>query len=91
MDLLIFTDDGALLERVNLSPNTTQVVEIPATTWHSYVCLQPGTLALEVKEGPYIPTAEADFAPWSPAEGAVDSNAYLEWMCQTHSELLFSR
>jgi len=83
IDLLIFSDSGKLLERINMSPTATQAVEIPAGTWHSYACKQPGTLALEVKEGPYIPTPEPDFAPWSPAEGSEESSAYLAWMRET--------
>lgn len=40
----------------------------------------PLSLALEVKEGAYIPTPEEDFAPWSPAENTEGAAAYLAWM-----------
>jgi cupin fold WbuC family metalloprotein len=78
IDLLVFDSDGQLASRVPMSSEQTLAVEVPPNTWHCYVCMQPGTLALEVKEGAYIPTAEVDFAPWSPAEGSVDAPAFVE-------------
>lgn len=78
IDLLVFDSDGQLASRVPMSPEQTLAVEVPPNTWHSYVCMQPGTLAIEVKEGAYIPTAETDFAPWSPAEGSEDAAAFVE-------------
>ena len=37
-------------------------------------------LAMEIKEGAYIPTPEADFASWAPAERSAGANAYRQWM-----------
>jgi cupin fold WbuC family metalloprotein len=76
--LLLFSDDGRVTERIPMSPAATRAVEIPPGTWHSYVCMQGGTLALEVKEGAYIPTPPADFASWSPPEQSPGVPAYLE-------------
>lgn len=83
IDLLIFDDVGRVVERTPMSPATTRAVEIPPNTWHAYVCMQSGTVALEVKEGAYIATPEHHFAPWSPAENAPDAAAYVEWMRQS--------
>jgi len=80
IDLLVFGDGGALRQRFALSPETLPAVEIPAGTFHSYVCMKSGTVALEVKEGAYIPTTERDFAPWAPAERSDGAEAYLAWM-----------
>ena len=80
MDALLFGEDGELVERCRLSAGDTRAIEIPAGQWHSYVCCQPGTLALEVKQGAYIPTREADFAPWSPAENTSNCDQFLMWM-----------
>jgi cupin fold WbuC family metalloprotein len=82
IDLLIFDDAGALQQRVVMSPTTTRAVEVPPKTWHAYVCKQSGTVALEVKEGAYIPTPAEDYAPWSPAENTPEAPAYLTWMQQ---------
>jgi cupin fold WbuC family metalloprotein len=80
IDLLVFADDGTLIQRENLSPSAVRVVEIPSNTWHAYVCQQPGTVVLEVKEGAYLPTEAGDFAPWSPAENTEGAEACLQWM-----------
>lgn len=80
MDLLIFGDDGELIERCRLSASDTRAVEVPPGQWHSYVCCQPGTLALEVKEGAYVPTSADDVAPWAPAENTPNCDAFLTWM-----------
>jgi cupin fold WbuC family metalloprotein len=80
MDLLLFGDDGEIIERCRMSGEDTRAVEIPAGRWHSYVCCQPGTFAFEIKQGAYVPTAEADFAPWSPAEGTPACDGFLRWM-----------
>lgn len=80
IDLLIFDEDGTLLERIEMSPDRTRAVEVPPNVWHAYVCQKPGTLALEIKEGAYIPTPEQDFAPWSPAEKSAEAAAFREWM-----------
>lgn len=80
MDLLIFNDAGDITQRILMSKEAVRSVEIPPNIWHSYVCLQSGTLALEVKEGAYIPTAQQDFSPWSAAENSGQATAYLEWM-----------
>lgn len=78
LDLLLFDDSGAVTERAEMSPAKVRAVEVPPGTWHTYVCREPGTVALEVKQGGYIPTAESDFAPWAPAENTPGVAAYLE-------------
>lgn len=80
IDLLIFDADGIIVERTPMSTATARAVEVRPATWHSYVCREPGTVALEVKQGPYIPTPDEDFAPWSPAEKSATAPEYLEWM-----------
>lgn len=80
IDLLLFDDAGVLQQRESLSPTAVRAVEVPPNSWHAYVCQQPGTVVLEIKEGAYIPTAAGDFAPWSPAEGADGAAAYQQWM-----------
>lgn len=80
MDLLIFDESGTLKERLKMSETATRAVEVPPNTWHCYVCQQPGTLALEIKEGAYIPATEEDFAPWAPAENSSGAAEYLAWM-----------
>lgn len=68
--LLLFDDNGQVTERIELSAcGETSAVEIPAHAWHAVASTQPGTVVFEVKQGPYMPIAEINYAPWSPAEG----------------------
>jgi len=80
IDLLIFDDEGHLQQRIAMAADQTRAIEIPPNTWHAYVCRKPGTVALEVKEGAYLPTQEGDFAPWAPAENTADVPDFLKWM-----------
>jgi cupin fold WbuC family metalloprotein len=80
LDLLVFSDAGKLTQRVVLSPTATPAAEIPPGVFHAYVCMQAGTIGLEIKEGAYFPTAEHDFAPWSPAERSAGAADYVAWM-----------
>ncbi len=82
IDLLIFDDEGALSQRIVMSPDQTRAIELPANTWHSYVCKKTGTVALEIKQGAYIPTPETDFASWAPAENSAEAADYLQWMSE---------
>ena len=80
LDLLIFDDEGSITERAQMSVSDVRAVEIPSGTWHTYVCRESGSIALEVKQGGYIPTSGDDFAPWAPAENSSPVTAYLEWL-----------
>jgi len=80
LDLLIFDDRGQLQQRVEMSGAQTRAVEVPPGTWHAYVCMQADTLALEIKEGEYLPTREQDFAAWSPAENTDRASGFVERM-----------
>ncbi|MDR0231305.1 MAG: WbuC family cupin fold metalloprotein [Dysgonamonadaceae bacterium] len=67
LDVLIFDDEGKLIQRVALNPEIDNYgVDIPAGVWHSMIVKQSGTVIYELKEGPFTPLAPEDFAPWSP-------------------------
>jgi cupin fold WbuC family metalloprotein len=81
MDLVLFDDAGTLTERVTMTPvRGTLALELPASTWHSYICVSDAATFFEVKEGPYDPATSSEFAPWAPAEGEPGAVKYLEWM-----------
>lgn len=64
---VIFDKKGNVVEKVILSPQSENIgIEIPRETYHAVVVLEPGTIIYEVKEGPYAPLDENNFAPWSP-------------------------
>ena len=80
LDLLLFNNQGEIVQRITLSAAATRVVEIPPNTWHSYISKKSGTLALEIKQGVYLPSPEEDFLSMSPAENTKEAAAYLQWM-----------
>jgi cupin fold WbuC family metalloprotein len=64
---VVFDDDGRIAEIHRLDPaQGAYGVEIPAGAWHTIVSLAPGSVFLEVKEGPFEPKHAGVFAPWSP-------------------------
>ena len=51
--------------------------EIPERTFHSIFALVPGTIVYEIKDGPYSPIDDKNFAPWAPKEGATNVKDYM--------------
>jgi cupin fold WbuC family metalloprotein len=75
---LWFDDAGAIIEHVILdSSQGVFGVEIPPREWHSIISLTSGTVLYEVKQGPYAPINDKNFASWAPAEGSPEAAAYL--------------
>ncbi len=50
--------------------------EIPPRVWHCIVPLEPDSVIFEVKDGPYSPITDKNFASWAPKEGSPDCNRY---------------
>lgn len=71
--LLLFDDNGQLIQRVELSDAGTRVVEFDGAQWHTLVALESETLMLEVKRGPHTPLGNDDFASWAPREQNADA------------------
>jgi len=53
-------------------------VEIPIGAWHSVFALISGTVVYEVKDGPYLPMNDKNFASWAPKEGEPGCEEYLK-------------
>lgn len=45
-------------------------VEIAPRVWHTIIALENGTVVYEIKEGPYSPLNDKNFATWAPEEGS---------------------
>lgn len=77
--LIIFNDDGSIREHVILGPGTGNYgSEIPPRTWHSLICLQEDSVAYEVKDGPWDPANDKQFAPWAPTEDEQGAEEYMQ-------------
>jgi cupin fold WbuC family metalloprotein len=78
LGVVIFDDAGEVVAAQKVSHGGTPVgMDIPVGTWHTVFALEPGTVFLEAKAGPYLPLTAEEKAPWAPAEGDAAAAAYL--------------
>ncbi|TRZ98824.1 MAG: cupin fold metalloprotein, WbuC family [Rhodocyclaceae bacterium] len=78
LGLVLFDDAGVVARGVLVGPGGTAIgVDIPHGTWHTAIALEPDTVFLEAKAGPYLPFTEAERAPWAPAENSPEAAPYL--------------
>ena len=74
-----FDDHGTVVEHSIISAGSdTFGVEIPPRVWHCILPLEPGSVVYEIKEGPYSPIDDKNFAPWAPREGDTGCEEYME-------------
>ena len=70
LGVLEFDEAGAVRGAFVVDPaGPVRGIEIPSGTWHTILALDPGTVAYEVKAGPYDPASAKEPAPWAPPEG----------------------
>ena len=78
LGLVLFDDQGAIVRSVKVGAGGAAIgVNIPHGTWHAAVALEPDTVFLEAKAGPYLPLTEAERAPWAPAENTAEAMPFL--------------
>lgn len=65
--VLHFDETGRVTARCILGEEAA-TLETAAGVWHAVLSLDAGGVIFEVKHGPYMPIADADFASWNPAE-----------------------
>lgn len=65
-----FDQDGNITDSIILEAGSGKFgVEIAPRVWHTIIALEDGTVVYEVKEGPYSPINDKNFAAWAPKEG----------------------
>lgn len=75
-----FADDGTYQAEgfVYMNPgNGVFGVDYRAGVWHTFIALEPDTVVLEVKPGPYDAATDKEFATWAPKEGEAGTTDYL--------------
>ena len=78
LGLVSFDDAGNVIEAAKVSHGSTPFgMDIPCGTWHTVFALEPGTVFLEAKAGPYLPLTADEKATWAPAEGDPAAAAFL--------------
>lgn len=81
--VLLFSDRGEVVRREVLCPGKNPGIEIAPGEWHTLCALEPGTIVFEVKDGPYNPLTDKNFAPWAPNENHPDAPRVLQgWLFQ---------
>lgn len=77
---MLFNATGEVLQTWRLEAGLLGLIDIEPDVWHGFVALEPDTVVLEIKRGPYSGAEDKVFAPWAPAEGAVGTlDAMAGW------------
>ena len=72
-----FFDDGNIKDSVVLDTKTMNLgIEIPPREWHTVIALESNTVIFEIKDGPYEPMNDKNFASWAPAEVSSTCSDY---------------
>lgn len=75
IDILLLSAEGTLSRRVSLN-STAPIIQIPMLQCHCAVSLEPGSIVMEIKPGPYRAN---EFLSWAPEEGSAGAGPFLEW------------
>nr|WP_238393333.1 WbuC family cupin fold metalloprotein [Myxacorys almedinensis] len=77
--LLILNEQGEVLqiERI-VAHGETRGVELAEGTYHTLIALEPDTVMLEIKEGPYDQTADKEFLEQFPSEGTIEAQHWVK-------------
>ena len=74
-----FDNDGQVTSHALLEAETgTYGAEIAPRIYHCIIALESGSVVYEVKNGPYSPLDDKNFASWAPKEGENGCQAYME-------------
>lgn len=83
--VVIFDGSGNPLEFILLNHQKgNHGIEIPPGTWHTVFSIESGTVAYEIKDGPYVQISDKNFASWAPKEGHPCSAEYLKKLTQEY-------
>jgi cupin fold WbuC family metalloprotein len=75
MAAFFFDDEGTVVRTEKVSPG--MAVDVPHGVWHTFACLEPGTVFFEAKAGPYVPMTPDEAAPFAPPENDPAAPAFL--------------
>ncbi|MEZ5197154.1 MAG: WbuC family cupin fold metalloprotein [Bacteroidales bacterium] len=76
--ILQFDDRGIITDHIILDPTTNNFsIEIEPRIYHTVFCLAPDSVGIDIKNGPFSPINDKNFAPWAPKE---DESGCLEYI-----------
>ncbi|MDR1154470.1 MAG: WbuC family cupin fold metalloprotein [Bacteroidales bacterium] len=74
-----FNNDGQIASHALLEAGTGACgAEIAPRVFHCIIAMAPDSVVYEVKNGPYTPLDDKNFASWAPREGTEGCQAYME-------------
>ena len=80
LGVIFYDAQGAVTGKMKLQENgPVRAVSIATGVYHTAVALLP-TVIFEAKGGPYAPHLPEELAPFAPAEGSPQAQAYLREM-----------
>lgn len=83
MLLIEFNEKGAVTDHILLDPlQGNYGCEVKAGVWHSLISLESGSVAYEVKKGPFEAINEPNFAAWAPKEDPIEISKYQNYLLQ---------
>jgi len=83
LKVVVFDSHGNVTDFVDLIPGLNKsihsaAIEIPVYCYHTVISYSPGSILLEVKNGPFLPSSAKNFAHWAPEEGGDAGSDYLK-------------
>lgn len=81
--MVLFDDGGKISDTIELSEQgPVRAIEIPPGTWHTLFPVEGPAVIMEIKQGPYLPLDDGNFATWAPREGEPTVDRFLKWCAQ---------
>jgi len=75
----VFEEDGAIWSVFDCRAGTSRaLLDLEPGIWHTFCALEPDTVVLEIKGGPYDRMLDKEFAPWAPLEEDSAAQRYHE-------------
>lgn len=75
--LLLFSADGHITNRIELTAGSIPISQIAAGAWHTVVAMTSSALMLEIKPGPF---RLAEFFERFPSENSPGAGRAAEWL-----------
>ncbi len=74
-----FDENGKITDHMILDAKSNQyAAEIAERVYHTVICLEPDSIAYELKDGPYNPIDDKNFASWAPKEGEEGCATFID-------------
>lgn len=88
LGVVIFDELGNIseifyLSSVNQTGKVVSAIELPSNVWHTVLALEPNSVLLEIKAGPFDPLQPKDLAMWAPEENSELKDSYFIRLYET--------